>query len=86
MVEHADHDVGERDAKVEHDVAEGVYEYPHRAVDEVDGDEVSLLSAQHARQQHHPARVMEDRAQHSFLEVGGRHLARGRQASGRRQV
>src|SRR6266851_2531052 len=80
VVEHADDDVGERDAQVEDDVAEGVDEDPHRPVDQVDGDEVSLLRSQHAGQQHHAAGVVEDRSQYRFLEVGRGHLAGRSQA------
>ena len=43
MIEHADHDAGERDAEVEDDVSEGVDQDAHRAVHEVDRDEVRLL-------------------------------------------
>ena len=86
MVEDGDHDVGERDPEVEDDVPEGVDQDPHRPVDEVDRDEVRLLRAEHAGQQHHAARVVKDRAQHRLLEVALRHLRRGRQTPCRRQV
>src|SRR5579859_2579655 len=83
VVEDGDHDVGESDAEVEDDVAEGVDQDAHRPVDQVDVDEVRLLGAEHAREQHHAARVVEDRPEHRLLEVGRRDL-RGRGQAARR--
>ena len=86
MVEDADDDVGEGDAEVEHDVSEGIDEDAHRPVDEVHGDEVGLLCAEHARQQHHAARVVEDGPEHCLFEVAWRDLARCSQAPRRGEV
>src|SRR2546427_10292947 len=86
VVEHAYHDVGERDTEVEDDVPKSVDQDAHRPVDEVDGDQVRLLGTQHAGQQHHAAGVMEDRAQDRLLEVLRRDLAGGGKAAGRGQV
>src|SRR5581483_11863606 len=86
VVEDGDHDVGERDAEVEDDVAEGVHQDAHRPVDQVDVDQVGLLGAEHAREQHHAARVVEDRAQHRLLEVVRRNLRRRGETAGRGEV
>src|SRR5439155_780858 len=86
VVEDADHDVGEGDAEVEDDVPERVDQDAHCPVDQVDGDQIGLLRAQHPGQKHHAAGVMEDRPQHRLSEVLGRNLARRGQTTGRGEV
>src|SRR5256885_7980623 len=49
VIEDADHDVGERDAEVEDDIAERVDQDAHGPVHEVDRYEVRLLRAEHTR-------------------------------------
>src|SRR2546426_12144315 len=49
VIEDADHDVGERDAEVEDDIAERVDQDAHGPVHQVDRYEVRLLRAEHTR-------------------------------------